>query len=393
MKRENPNWAYVDDGEEGSWLHIPSGEQTRGSTPVPKSAPSDCVLAIASHDLVSIPKWVNSRDTQIIDQIVAGEVEDLGIAGIAGPGKLYGWKPVATREQQTLIQIVVIPWPLAPLDRVRKLVVDYIPFFSLRPPPDNGICLWREGNKWIAGYSRLGEWIHVHSLGETGKEGSFPQEIALTVRELAAGDYITEPQCFHSWAELPGELAASLALYPDNPVERQGLPPVTLSENCSWEILPHETARARTRKQNQGKWLGVISLFVLLLAGLAIWAWIDLHWRGDQNQALAARIADNRERADEIEETIERWDALTPAITPDRTAVELFHEVSVLLPEKGFRLTSFEYLDTRTIILRGEAASVAEALRMQSALKNSQQLADYEWEIPTPPNPKGNMKI
>jgi len=108
------------------------------------------------------------------------------------------------------------------------------------------------------------------------------------------------------------------------------------------------------------------------------------------NARLREKVSLNGPAADEIEATMERWETLEPAINPDRSVVEIFHQLSTLLPEKEFRLTAFEVQNSRTIIVRGEGSTMANALQFKGALERAPGLANYEWEVP-PPRPKDDL--
>src|SRR5690606_31560798 len=117
------------------------------------------------------------------------------------------------------------------------------------------------------------------------------------------------------------------------------------------------------------------------LAGLAM---LQVHQLSRRNDLLSARIERHRDEALAIEQTIQRWDALAPAIHADRSPIELLHRVAQLLPDEGFRVSRFELQDHVLILIRGEAVSMAAALQFKGALEEAGDLSDYEWEIPHP---------
>ena len=108
-----------------------------------------------------------------------------------------------------------------------------------------------------------------------------------------------------------------------------------------------------------------------------------------QNRALLAKIENNREEADLISATDAKWRSLEPAITPARTPVEIFHQLSLLVPERGFRITSFEYLQSKSVVVRGEAEEIGVSFDFGEALMACKELKDYKWEVQ--PQEKGEI--
>jgi hypothetical protein len=125
--------------------------------------------------------------------------------------------------------------------------------------------------------------------------------------------------------------------------------------------------------------LGICAICLLAAAAL-----FHLKLLEAENRRLEAKIAANREDADLIELAMEQWTAVAPALESQRNPVEIFHLVSALLPEKGFRITEFQFSDFRTVRVTGEASAMDNALMIKGALENSPELSHFKWTVDRP---------
>ena len=100
------------------------------------------------------------------------------------------------------------------------------------------------------------------------------------------------------------------------------------------------------------------------------------------------RVAQLSPEAELVRQARDKWEALSPAIEANRFPIEIFHQVAVLLPPKGIRLSEFEIRQGK-ITIRGEASNVPTAIKFKADLENSQTLSAYQWQVP-PPQIKGD---
>ncbi len=389
MTRHYPDWAYLVDESGKHWVHLENG-QRQASGEASFRAPSQAIFAIPSEDLISIPQWVSSKDSTIISEVVSLETEKLGIRPDDGPGRVTDWKTVELNGSRTLIQSVSIPWALPDLDHKGTEFTNFIPQYALFTPPENAVVLWLEGASWVVGYSRGKHWAHVQPLGESLDIASISSEIQLTLLELSGKGIIETVNRVVVWTPYEMALHRSLQEATSLEVDFEKRPAPAPSATPGWEFEPHEVSRARisNTQRLRSLWFAVIGILILSLVVVSA---IFHLWALDQsNRQVRQRIATNREAADVIEEAIEKWHTLSPAIDPKRSPLEIFHQISVLLPEKGFRLTSFEVQDHKTVIVKGEGAAMANTLKIKGAIENAPGLSDYVWNIP-PPRSNGDL--
>lgn len=392
MTRTLPDWAYLVDETGRYWYHLGNGtrqaiEGEKGVRPPGKS-----LFAIATNDLVSIPQWVSSKDPGIISEVVEAEISRLGFQRNGGPGKVSDWKPVDLNGTRTLVQSVTTPWALDELAKspAPNEFVDFFPQYALFAPPESAAVLWREGASWVAGYSRGSRWIHVQTLGGEEMRPLLAGEINLTLIELSAKGLLDGASRVVVWAPYDLELHQSLQEETGLAVSFETRPAPAPATAPAWDFEPHEISRARIARTRRRRAFvaGFLAFFALSL--LAAAAAFHLWHLGGTNAQLKTRITANRKAADAISAAMDRWHTLSPAIDPRRSPIELFHQVSLLLPETGLRLTSFEVRDDRVIEVRAEGATMANAIQIKAAFEKAEALADYAWQIP-PPRAKDDL--
>jgi len=392
MTRTLPEWAYLVDETGRYWYHLGNG--TRQAVEGEKGArpPGKALFAIATNDLVSIPQWVSSKDPVIITEAVEAEIERLGFQRGGGPGKVSDWKPVDLNGTRTLVQSVTTPWALEELAKslAPNDFVDFIPQYALDPPPESAAVLWREGDSWVAGYSRGSRWIHVQTLGGEEMRPLLAGEINLTFIELSAKGLLEAASRIVVWAPYDLELHRTLQEETGLNVTFETRPAPAPASAPAWDFEPHAVSLVRIGRTRRRRGLVAGFLALLALSLLAAAATFHVWHLGEANSQLKARIAENRADADTISSAMDRWHNLGPAIDPVRSPIELFHQVATLLPETGLRLTSFEVRDDKVIEVRAEGATMANAIQIKAAFENAEALADYTWEIP-PPRAKDDL--
>lgn len=393
MTRNLPEWAYLVDETGRYWYHLGNGARQPVTGDRSERPPGKTLFAIATNDLVSVPQWVSSKDPDIIGEVVEAEIARLGFNRNGGPGKVADWKPVELNGTRTLVQTVTTPWALEELAKSAAPgeFVEFFPHYALYAPPEDAAVLWREGANWVAGYSRGRRWIHVQTLGGEEMRPLLAGEINLTLIELAAKGLLEGAARLVVWTPYDLDLHRALQEETGLPVVFEKRPAPSPATAPAWEFEPHEVSRVRLGRARRRRGMAAAILILLVLVLLAAAAALHLWYLDASNRRLEARIRANEDAAAVIESAQARWEAFSPAIDPRRSPVELFHQVSTLLPEKGLRLTSFEVRDDKVIEVRAEGATMANALQIKGALEKGESLSDYTWVIP-PPRPKEDLQ-
>lgn len=390
MKRNRADWAYLTDESGRGWLDMSKGEKHGTSLLRDERAPTKALYAVPTFSLITSPKWVNSKDDAIISEVINTESEQLGVRPGDGTGKLVEWRAIDQNGSRTLVQSVAIPWDLPEINSGQTNWMEFIPQFELFEPPVDSLVLWKEAKRWTCGYVRGDQWAYVHNLGEADSFSLTAKEIALTALELNSKGYIPVPRQVVVWSAPTEDVQRALETEFDIPVNFERKPTPSTGNTKAWSLEPHEISTRKTEKKSRrrGAFFVVLLLLVSLLLVLA--AVFHLKQLEAGNTILRSRIEKNQPLADEIELTIEKWNTLGPAIAPERSPIEIFHQLSKLVPPRGFRITSFEYLNNKTIVIRGEAETMPQAIQFKEKLSQCVPLQDYKWDLPQP-QPKGDV--
>ncbi len=392
MTRTPPEWAFLVDETGRHWYHLGNGTRQSAEGEGGSRPPGKSLLAIATNDLVSIPQWVNSKDPATITEGVKAEISRHGFQQVTGPGKVMDWKPVEQIENRTLVQSVTIPWNLEELSKTQPIsdFVSFLPQFALYAAPESAAVLWREGTSWVAGYSRGSRWLHVQTLGSEEIRPVLAGEVNLTLIELNARALLEGASRIVVWAPYDQELHQALEEETGLTVAFETRPAPDPASAPLWDFEPHDIALTRIARIRRRRGVAAAFLVLLALSLLAAAASFHLWHLRESNARLMARLEENRGDAATISSAMDRWHNLGPAIDPLRSPIELFHQVSLLLPETGLRLTSFEVRDDKVIEVRAEGATMANAIQIKAAFEKAEALADYSWEIP-PPRAKDDL--
>ncbi|MEM6280203.1 MAG: hypothetical protein AAF733_12030, partial [Verrucomicrobiota bacterium] len=321
MTRTFPDWAYLSDSSGAHWYHLTKGTRTPVDGANGDRPPLRAVYAIPSRDLISHPQWISSKEPSIITQVVAAESEKLGVKISDGPGRISDWTPVKHNGTKTLVQSVSVPWEFQLPSQKGTQFTDFIPQYALFQPPPNAIVLWREDEDWVVGYSREGHWAHVQPMG-TLTAPEMVGEIQLTLMELNAKGVVSGLSEVVVWGEEEDDLRKALQVLPQLPVAFRPFPPANLEKASSWNFEPHEVSRERSKAVQRRKTVALVFFGLALLVCLAAGALFHLWTLQRTNERLSERIAENREVADTVASAMDQWRSLSPAIEPERSAVE-----------------------------------------------------------------------
>jgi hypothetical protein len=115
-----------------------------------------------------------------------------------------------------------------------------------------------------------------------------------------------------------------------------------------------------------------------------------LHWRAE---SLRGDLAGEAPQVENIRATMQRWQALEPALNPPGYPLEVLYQTARLLPQDGVRLTLFQ-MNLDRVVVAGEASTLQAAQRFQEEVKKNPDLAAYDWTMENPrPLPTGSARF
>lgn len=155
-----------------------------------------------------------------------------------------------------------------------------------------------------------------------------------------------------------------------------------LSPAAPFDLAPQAWEAARRRQRNQAllrRRLTLAGLLYLVIIALAIGYVMLLKQR---LSGLDRQLAETRPRLEKQETQQRRWDALAPAVLPERSVVEVLHQVIAGLPA-GTKVTQFDYTPQQFMVA-GESGTASEAIAFTEALRNNQGLRNFTIESGPP---------
>lgn len=176
--------------------------------------------------------------------------------------------------------------------------------------------------------------------------------------------------------------------------------PVTLldlgvvAREVPFNLAPSSWAAATRRQLNRSRLrqrlilAGVVYLMAVLLAiGYVVW----LKQRAG---ALDRKLAEMRPKLEKQQAQQGKWEALAPAVVPQRSAVEILYQVLKDMPP-GTKVTEFDYSPGQFMVA-GESQTASEAIAYSNALKQSDGLTQFAIETGPPTllkNDRAQFKI
>ncbi len=335
-------------------------------------------IAIPAKQLVHVPIRFQGVEGNRKEAAALLELEAAGVGGESLPAHDFELREAEEKERDTratiCLQTGTLPaGVLADADHAR-----FAPSYDFRKLNPGEVQLWKEGESWVLAIpDETGRVLHCQ---------------ALTFRDLDS-DAAAEIRCLLASLDLAGLAAPweSLAISAQQPEQvlvtqgfRDGLDiTVSVQENQppvrperSSRLIPGSVVQTRQQRSQQRMFmLGAVALLLLLVAGLGAFAGRLLMREYDLSEE-EARLAELAPMLGEIEAARIHWEALGQALVPADYPVEIFHQLVLLLPPEGIRLTRLE-IKTDMIVLDGEASSLTHGIQFRQALVSSPAFADW----------------
>ncbi len=334
--------------------------------------------------VTSLPTRFPAMDAARRDAAAQLELEGLGLAGLDEDDFQVVTHDDDQRDQRAIIAVQTTQVPVPP---EAGLESKFAPSVAFRALSANEVSLWQEQGQWcLAVADEKGHPLHAQALTSRQLDAEAAAEIrcilsaldlvGLTpeVKEIAVEvppsdtpvDVVTDP--FRSELDLPV-------------VEKASSPPRLPAED--WRLTPDVIVeRRRLQRQRQTMLLAGMAAVLVLVALLG--AFSARLWTRERAIATeTARLDALEPELATIRDAQERWTVIESALTPDKSPVELFHQIVRLLPEKGIRISNFQ-LDGSNIILSGEAQDqTLEGLLRQNLLDAKTPAFDgLQWDTP-----------
>lgn len=341
-------------------------------------------FALPMRSVISVPMHFPAMAPDKREAAAMLELESLGLSNLDSSDFQVQVRDPDLREQRawTVVQTPVIP----PVMLQSGIDGQYAPSVSFHTLKHGEARLWHESGRLVMAVpDEKDEPVHAQAISAYEVDEDAAAELRCILAALDLGgmspmvnEVVIEqeagaapPETFTPFADALGiPVATQAPLAPHLPVE-------------SWRMLPQTIVQKRVmRKQQQTMMLAGAGFVLVLVALLGTFA-LRLVSRERGLAAETARLNALEPELQSIRGAQAQWTALESAVTPDQYAVEIFHQVANLLPEKGVRLTTFDIKEGH-IIIGGEAINPALSGALREDLKRVPAFAGLQWDFPTP---------
>jgi len=334
--------------------------------------------------VTSLPTRFPAMDVARRDAAAQLELEGLGMSGLDEDDFQVVTHDDDQRDQRAIISVQTTQVPVPPEAGLESKFAPSVAFRSLTPGDVN---MWQEQGQWcLAVADEKGHALHAQALSARQMDADTAAEIRCILSALdlvGLAPEVKEVAVEVPPAEEPVEVVSEeFRTELDIPVVEKA-PAAPRLPAVDWRLTPDVIVeRRRQQRQRQTMLLagmGAVLVLVALLGAFSARLWT-------RERAIAAETA----RLDALEPELvtirdaqQRWVVIEPALTPDKSPSELFHQVVRLLPEKGIRISNFQ-LDGSNIILSGEAQDQSlEGLLRQNLLDAKAPAFDgLQWDTP-----------
>jgi len=239
-------------------------------------------------------------------------------------------------------------------------------------PQEQTLCIYRESGDIVSAISSGGKlsWAHCTPAAEAERFPLDLPRLLLTAELQGASAKLTrihlDPDC-RQWKEtLESQLHA--------PVESRSLDDIVWASSVdltpdSW--LQRVARRVRSARMKQVLLLAGASYLALFALSFSYVGWLKL-----KASRLDAEYAAIRPQIEALQARQTRWNAMAPAVEPDRATDELLYQLCRNLPPAALHLTEFDQSPTQWKVV-GEADSADLAVAYLGKLKGEKELSDF----------------
>ena len=241
------------------------------------------------------------------------------------------------------------------------------------------LCLWPEDDQLVVAICEKGKLGYAQTLTET--------DPAMVVRELpplllraemeGVPTNFTRVRIEQGCGGLRDQLAQELG----KPVEVFSFDE-TLPEPQT-NLVPSSWLAEMQRLQSSGQLKGRLQLFAMLYLVLIAMAFLYLAWQKKRVQTLDVEIARTTPLVEFQQRQQSNWLALSPAVDPARSAVEILHLLHANRPSPELKFTQFEF-SLKDFKIDGEAPSANLWTEFTEKLRKDPGLVNFKIEGPPP---------
>lgn len=355
------------------------------------SAPQDLArgknagwIGLPMRSVISLPMRFPAMAADRREAAATLELEGIGIT----PGESdfqVETRDEGQREQRawTVVQSNQIP------AQAQQAALDahFAPSVAFRSLRRGEVQLWSEaGHLAIAIPDETGKPLHAQALTAIEPDEDAAAEIRCMLGALDLIGVTTEIDRVvvqDKEESIPDTKLETLAAGVGLPVEA-GRPSTPHLPRESWRLVPPAIVQKRVDRRNQQSMVLAAAGVVLVLLAL-LGAFAGRLWSRERDlRSEVARLKALEPDLQTIRQAQEHWSSLEPAVTPDKSFIEIFHQVAQLFPPEGITLQVFEIRDGH-IIIQGIAQNQGLVNGLREDLKKIPAFTGMNHNFPNQP--------
>lgn len=339
-------------------------------------------IAIPVCYVQTLPLWISSSEVSLIPEMLPLEIEKRGLSKFCDylpeqiPHLLVNREPTRTLVVPSLLSNQL------PENYINPRIDYYESSHRLFNFTPQSITLWKELGKWVFAFVRESEVVFTQSLQTPTLTAASIQTISNTWLQLETESAVGTLLHLVCWSSPTAEESSLLEKFLNLRPQVQPKPTPQFPKT-HFSFSP-TSLRAKQKESRQKGQLILISILFLIAYGATLGSW---GWKAFQRKKfldqLESEVATVRPVYEQIRKTSFDWDALQPALNPDRYPLEILMQISSLLPKENARLTLFT-MNQNKVLIRGEAKTAEVALKLTTDLKNHPPFKSFRWEVPPP---------
>lgn len=336
------------------------------------------LVAVPVRRAFSFAVWVPGGDPALFSDLVFTQLELRGLAARTRESTVFAWTKIDEYREDALLRVVVLPSHLSS-QYWSGDVADYAVSPDCLPLEPDAVTLWEEEGGWVAAVTHGEKLLHFQTMVGNAPDAAMALEVWMMLAPLEAGRMLRginraivyAPADLRAWTGAGGL-----------PVESKPFPPpVKPPQDLACVPLPVRELRKAKEAGAHRQRIALIAaaayfFVVLALAANTLW----LHFKARSLQAAIDRDAD---AVAAVQQAMQRWDAMQPALNPLGYPLEVLFQTARLLPEDGVRLTLFQTSLDR-VVVAGEASTLQAAQRFQEDVRTNPELSLYDWTVENP---------
>ncbi|MDB4500567.1 hypothetical protein N9224_00110 [Akkermansiaceae bacterium] len=358
-------------------------------------------MALPIRQLAAMPFKAQTTDLDLLDDLAAMHLEKNGVRPALDNGTLADHFIYSQDAEETSLTAVVLNAPReGDLPRRSPEAFDLSP--HCLPLHSGKVVVWKELNRWVFALGSGEKALYFQCLPGERLDERAGKDIKLSLAQLGLQGLLPEtPEEIILWTSggaedaRPEEIDA-LARGFNGSVNTSPKPsphwPVPPSKLLPEDVRAERVEKAAKRTRN-------LAITALAFCYLGVVAYCYTNIKKTEKRAIAVEreVESTKEETGNLLTVLNKWDELTPVVEGEFYPYEVYYQVVRCLPntpQRKIRISLATVVNQpklspegvlvmdRRIVVTGQATDTSDIAKFAIALKASDELSGFEWNMP-----------